>query len=237
MSDATQGALDAMVAGVLARKAQASVKLTPVGAERPVAISRTDLTAAIGSLPAATLPGILPADFPWDQPLQNITSVLLAIRRGMAFLEEGCVAIETAAGLRVGGPTVAVSVSQARADAVKAKEVESQARFEAQAPVVVHATESEDGGGFETELEDFTAAYARKAADAQRQAFETVNGLLDGSVPAVVVRESPFNSLPHEAPPQTLPVWACPTHKQSELKTSPRGRQYMACPKCLEFER
>ena len=31
--------------------------------------------------------------------------------------------------------------------------------------------------------------------------------------------------------------WICPTHAVSEPKTSPKGRHYRSCPKCMEFER
>jgi hypothetical protein len=200
---ATQGALDAMVAGVLARKAQAGTKLTPVGAER---FRVTAVTPE--EIKLAPLAGPIPADFPWDMPLQNISAALLSIRRQLTILEEGCCAIEKAAGLQEGGPTVAVSKEQARLDAVKAKEVESEARFRAQAP-------ARDPEKLELDDEaDFTEAFARKAADAQEQAF----------APVAVGAET-----------QTL--WTCSVHGKAEEKVSPKGRHYLACPSCLEFER
>jgi len=198
MSSGTQGVLDAMTKGIMDSKAQANVRLTPVGAEREAEV-------AIDTRPLLDSPiaGPIPADFPWDYPLQNITSTLLKIRQQLNFLEEGCRAIEKAAGLREGGPTIPVSVAQARLDAVKSKEAESEARFQAQQAPARDLEKPELG-----EEEGFTEAFARKAADAQAQAFTK---------------------------PHTL--WTCSTHGLAEEKVSPKGRHYLACPKCTEFER
>ena len=124
---ATQSVLDAMVAGVMARKSAPS-GLSPVGTERGSA------TAGSLTLPPRaemSLAGPIPADFPWDMPLQNITSVIGEIRRQIAFLESGLVAIERAAMLREGGPLAAVSKSQGKVNAVVDKEAASQAAFDA----------------------------------------------------------------------------------------------------------
>lgn len=180
-----QTTLEAMQAGILERKNVAG--LTPVAGE-------------LGGPPRVVpIAGPIPADFPFDMPLDAARMALIEVRRGTTMIEEGCLAVETALGLVPGGSSVvAATKAEVKAAAERTKEANSQALFEAD--------------------------FARKAAAAQAEAFEAP--------------ESPFNSLPHEVPkPQTLPVWVCPTHKKSNAKTSPKGRRFMVCPTCDEFER
>jgi hypothetical protein len=177
----TQGVLDAMTAGILQNKSRAAAGLTPVGAER-----------------MTPLAGPIPADFPWDMPMESVRGALREIRRQLVFLEQGCVAIEHALDMREGGEAPLTGAKELKRAEVTANE----ASADAAAAVYRAGTIAELDEAVE---EDFTEAFARKSADAQAQAFTS--------------------------------GWRCPTHDQAVEKTSPKGRHFLACPKCADFER
>ena len=198
----TQGVLDAMTAGILFNKSRAAAGLTPVGAERPrVGQRATEVDMRVDVNPLA---GPIPADFPWDMPMESVRGALREIRRQLVFLEQGCVAIEKALDKREGGEAPLVGAAERERAKVTATETSADAAATAfREQKLAEIVEELD------EVEDFTEAFARKSADAQAQAFAPVVGA----------------------------GWVCPTHGDADIKTSPKGRKFRACPKCAEFER
>lgn len=162
--------------------------------------------------PAAAVTG---REFPFDNMREVAEGVVRNIRRELAFLEEGLRSIEREYGLAEGGPAKWSSPQQQRDDARREAErkadqlhAEHVAKGGAQKAAAVKAVSGDQD-------ETFAAAFARKQAAAQAAVFS-----------------SP------DAPTATAPAagWRCPVHGKSISRTSPRGRVFLACPKCAEFE-
>src|SRR5664279_3092429 len=106
-----------MTAGIMANKSRAAAGLTPVGAER---FRVTGVSA--DEVRLAPLAGPIPADFPWDMPMENVRGALRIMRQQMAFMEQGCVAIEHALDMREGGEAPLVNAKEAARQQVAAKD-------------------------------------------------------------------------------------------------------------------
>jgi len=221
----TQSVLNMMTAAVVGRREPAKPNLTLVGSEAP----------ASPATPAAAVTGSV---FPYDnmaelaaQVVANVRAQLAAMITEMAHLEDGLRNIEITYGLVGNEMAPAVAPAAAKAAVQKAREEASDASFRAsgQVPLSQQAG-SRKAAAVEAVAEDdeesFGTMFARKQQEAQAAVF--VNSGAE-THPAVAV------PAPAESRAQGT-SWTCPKHGKAIVRKSPRGRTYLACPDCDQFE-